>query len=186
MWRTKYSALALISRSANGGGWASKKPGVVVDGRLCGHLLELVDGRDDVQNPETLHGFRVVQRHPVGGAAATVVADDREAPIAGLGHHLDELGRDLALAVALPERAAARGAALAAALQVADDDRVVAAERRGDPAPAVVILRKPVQEQDGRSLAGHPHGVGRPLNADRPVLKAVDAELAWRGHAGES
>ncbi len=77
-WRTKYSALALTMRSANGGGWGQEEPWVVVERHLAGHALELLDGRDDVEDAEALDDAGMIERHPVRDPAAPVVPDHRE------------------------------------------------------------------------------------------------------------
>ena len=128
---------------------SQQDPRVVVDRRRCRHPLELIDGRDYVEDAEALDGSGMVERHPVGDAASAVVADDREALESEPRHELDELCAALAVAVALTQGAAGRGATFAVALEVAHDDGVAALERRSDAVPAVVGLREPVQQQDG-------------------------------------
>jgi hypothetical protein len=72
------------------------------------------------------------------------VAHDGKATEPEPGHELGELGGHLALAVALAEGTAGRGATLAAALEIADHYGVPLAERRGHEVPAEVGLRKAV------------------------------------------
>jgi hypothetical protein len=116
----------------------------------------------------------VIERQAIRHAPAPVVADDREALEAEPGHQGDELGGALAVAVALAPRPAGCRAALSIALQVADDDRVTAGEARGDQVPTEVGLRKAVQQQNGRPVAGDPWRVaGRP-HLDRRVLESLD------------
>ena len=73
-----------------------------------GHALELLDGRDHVEDGEASDEVRVVERHAVGDARAAVVAGDGEPLVPDAPHQLDELGRDLARGVALAERPALR------------------------------------------------------------------------------
>jgi hypothetical protein len=103
-----------------------EEPGVVVDRGVRLHPLELIDGRDDVEDGQALDGGGMVQRHPVADARAAVVTDDRETLEAELRHEGDELVGPLAVAVALAELAARLGAALTVALEVADDHGVAA------------------------------------------------------------
>src|SRR5829696_5225366 len=151
-----------------------EEPRVVVDRGVPRHALELIDGRDDVEHAQAIDDRRMVERHAVRDAAAAVVADDREAIEAEPRHQLDELGRHLALAVALAERAAGSGAALAVALQVADDDGVLRGQLGSDAVPGVVRLREAVQQQDGRPRAGDPGPVARRPDLDRRVAEALD------------
>jgi hypothetical protein len=148
--------------------------------RVRVHALELLDGRDDVEHARADDASGVVEGHAVGGARAAVVTDDGEALVAGARHDVDELGGDLALAVALAERAAGHGGARSAALEVAGHDRVIAAERRRDPVPAGVILREAVQQQDGAARAGDGGGVARAAGLDGP---GGEARKAGGAHA---
>jgi hypothetical protein len=121
---------------------SQEEPRVVVERRLSRHPLELIQGRDDVEDAETFDGLGIVERHAIGDTTASIVADDREALEPEPRHEIDELGRHLALAVALTQGAARRGAALAVALEVADHDGVPPREHRRDAMPAVVGLRE--------------------------------------------
>ena len=55
--------------------------------------------RDDVEHGQPGHRPGVVERHPVGDAAAAVVSRDREALVAERGHRDDEVRGERALAV---------------------------------------------------------------------------------------
>jgi len=151
-----------------------EEPRPILDSGTLGHPLELVQGRDDVEHAQALDDVRMIERHPVSDPPATVVPDDGEALVPEPRHQLDELGRPLAVAVALAQRTARRGAALAIALQVADDDCVVRGETGRNPMPAVVRLGEPVEEQDGRPIAGYPRPIARWTDLDRRVLESLD------------
>ena len=56
-------------------------------------------GRRDVEHRDPLHGFRVVERHPVRDPATTVMPDHGEALEPEPTHDLDLIGRHGALAV---------------------------------------------------------------------------------------
>jgi hypothetical protein len=121
----------------------------------------------------------------VGDAAASVVADDREALEPEPRHELDELGGHLALAVALTQRTPRRGAALSVALQVTDHDGVPLGEQRGHAMPAVVGLGESVQEQHRSARAGDSRRVaGRP-DRDGRVVETGDAEVDRARHEGQ-
>src|SRR5215208_7071602 len=103
----------------------------------------------------------------------------------GLRHDVHQLRGDLALAVALAERAAGRRPALANALQVADDHGVLAAESRRNLPPAAMGLRKAMQQQNWRTLTGDAHDIGRVRDSDRRVLEPVDHQAAGRTRTGD-
>ena len=139
------------------GRWLSEeKEGVVVERNLLRHPLELIHGRDDVEDGESFHGPAMVERHAIGDPPASIVTNDREALEPHLRHQVDELSGHLALAVPLAQRTAGCRSALAIALQVADHNRVAFRQPRSDGVPAIVSLREAVQKQDGRAIAGDP------------------------------
>ena len=91
--------------------------------------VEIV-GRHDVDQ----HGLRdvvgVIERHPVGDAAAAILADDREPVEAEVLHDVDLVLRHRALRIVRMIGQALRLAAVAVAAQVAGDDGEVLGELR--------------------------------------------------------
>ena len=128
----------------------------------------------------------MVECHAIGDATAPIVTDDREALEPQPCHQLDELSGHLALAVPLAQRTAGCRSAIAIALEVADHDRVAFRQPRSDGVPAIVSLRKAVQKQDGRAIAGDPRPVGRGPFGDGRVIEAVDAGVAGFRHGAQT
>jgi hypothetical protein len=98
---------------------------------------------------------------PVGNAGAPVVADGREAVVTELGHQLDELLRHLALGVPLTPRPAGWRLRDAVPTQIRGDDAMERRQPGGDPMPARVRLRKPVQQEQGWPRASQRNDVAR-------------------------
>jgi hypothetical protein len=57
-------------------GLGQEEEGKVVERRLRRHALELVRGRDHVEDGEARHDAGMIERHAVGDATTPVVADD--------------------------------------------------------------------------------------------------------------
>jgi hypothetical protein len=88
----------------------------------------------------------MIERHSVGDARASVMADDSEAVEAEPVHQADQLGSQLAFAEALAVVAAGGGMASAVAAQIGRDNRVRPGQDRNQHPPAVVGFREAVQQ----------------------------------------
>src|SRR5262245_41247278 len=111
----------------------------------------------------------MVEREPIGDAAAAIVPDQAEPLEAEHIGQLDDVRRQLPLAVTLAVRPAGRSLRRAVAAQIGRDDAVRARQARHDPAPAVVRLREPMQQQDRRTGARHRDAVGSTADFDPAV-----------------
>src|SRR5262245_64911929 len=116
----------------------------------------------------------------------------REALEPELLHEPEELGRHLALAVALALQAAGWGHRVAIAAEVGRHHGEASRQARQDLAPAVMGLGEAVEEEDGRARAIGRQSVARISDAHPPLFHSLhpappraapplDAEYAIRG-----
>jgi hypothetical protein len=125
----------------------------------------------------------MVEREPVGDAAATVVAGHREPVEAEPRHRRDHVGRHGALGVGRVVRRRGGAAALAVASEVRAHHRVSGCQSWRDAAPHEVGLREAVQQQEGRSAARAAHEDVGLAGRDQCGLEVVEGD---GGHAGEA
>jgi hypothetical protein len=138
-------------------------------------------GRDDVEHGEPFDRVRVVERHPVGDAAAAVVAGDGEPVESDRGHRLDLVEGHRALAVGRVVGRRRRAERVAVAREVGGHHGVAFGEQGRDRMPHQLGLGIAVQEQDRRAAPAD-------LRADRParggdvlVLEAGERPSAVEG-----
>ena len=110
-----------------------------------------VAGDHNIEDGEPRDGLGMGRSQGVGGRAAPIVADDKEALVSELA--VDELpdvvgNRLLVVAGLRPGR-------VAEAAQIGRDDRIAFRQRRDNVAPFVPGLRPSMQQNDSRSASAH-------------------------------
>ena len=93
----------------------------------------------------------MIERHPIGGARAPVVARDHESLVAEMAHDVDLVLRHAAERVVAVIGQAARLTAIPVAAQVGGDHGEVLRQARRDEAPVVIRQGIAVQEQHRRA-----------------------------------
>ena len=121
---------------------------------------------------------RVVERHPVAGPGAPIVAGHHEALEAELLHDLDLVLGHPAKGIVAVIRQPARLATVAVAAQVGDDDGEVLGQPRGDESPVDVRQRVAVQEEERRAGASDDAVIGDAGIAGRQVEAAEASYIA--------
>ena len=128
--------------------------------------------RHDVEHRQVCDLVRVIERQALADAPAAVVADNGEARVAVVLHHLDHVERHRALRVVRVIFRVLGLAAVAVAAQVRHDDRVVFREVGRDLVPGHVRLRRAVDQEQRRTVAALDDVDGGARGLDLLVLEA--------------
>jgi hypothetical protein len=115
----------------------------------------------------------MIERHPVAGPRAPVVAGHHEALEAELLHHLDLILGHAPEGVVAVVGPTPRLAAVAVAAQVGGDHRESRGEPRRDQTPVDVRQRIAVQQEQRRPGAPH-HAVDRHLRIAGTKIEAAE------------
>jgi hypothetical protein len=107
--------------------------------------------RHDVEDCDGADASGMVERQPVGNAAAAIVSGDREALAAEARHQPHHVVRHRALRIRGVIGCRRRAAAAAIAPEVGAHDEAPPRQDRRDRAPHQVRLRKSMQEQNWRA-----------------------------------
>ena len=109
-------------------------------------MLEHVVGGDDVQHGERAHDLGMIERHPVRGPRASVMADDMEALEAELAHHVNLVLRHPTEAVVGQILTLDGLLRVAVPAKVGAHHGVLAGEQRRDARPHRQVLRVAMQQ----------------------------------------
>ena len=93
----------------------------------------------------------MIERHPIGGARAPVVARDHESLVAEMAHDVDLVLRHAAERVVAVIRQASGLAAVAVSAEISGDHGEILRQARRDEAPVVMRQGIAVQEQHRRA-----------------------------------
>ena len=142
-----------ISVSGSGDGLRQKGPVIDLQRIEPVHALPVIIGRQDIEHRKPRQPAGMIERQPIGDAAAAIVAGERKMHMAELLHRLDHGLRHRALGVGRVIAVALRHVRPAIARQVGDDQREAVGELRRDAVPHHMGLGKAVQQQQRRPLA---------------------------------
>ncbi len=146
-------------------------------GESCIGSVPRFENRDHIEYGEPFHRIRMIQRQAIGDAPAAIVTDDRERRMAELGHDVDQLvtHRPLGVREVILRRLGCP--AVPVGPQIDRDHRVIRGELRRYFPPHEARARKPVHQQNRRTVAvaAPEDRVSRDVNLkDLDIVEPID------------